>query len=107
MTEAARILGVDRRTVIRWRASGRLAVDATRAELEEMADQRRQNREETPVRLSCHAQRLAERKAEAKARLEDLVKAGQLTVRRLTPADLKRLEQGRARRLLPDDRQAA
>lgn len=112
--EAAKILGIDRRTVIRWRAIGQLPLDATREFLEELAAQRRREEEarrrgETPVRLSLHAQRQQEAKAARLAEIEEQVQAGVLKVRKLTRRDLKRLEQGRARRLLPyeTDRQAA
>ena len=45
MHEAAKILGIDRRTVIRWRAIGQLPLDATREFLEELAAQRRREEE--------------------------------------------------------------
>ena len=72
----------------------------------------RQRQESPPARAKAfsHAERRAEAKAAARARLEEMIASGQLVIRRLTAADLERLEVARARRVspyAPDGRGAA
>lgn len=108
--EMARILDVSDRTVGRWIREGHLSPAATRAEIEGLAERRRQESAEKaspPVELSAHARRRAEAKAEAQARLQEQIDSGELRVRRITAKDLAILEAGRERRLPLSDREVA
>lgn len=119
LLERRRVLGMEKRlatyTSARLEAEQKRRAEAVRrreekerqrrAELQRLREEAEQRREEdSPV--SYHTKR-AEARAAARAEFEELVASGQLKVRKATAEDFQRLEQARARRLLPDDRQAA
>lgn len=106
--EMAEVLGVNVSTIRRWVTTGQVSPDATRAELEELAERRRQELEAKAVELSAHARRQASAKAAARAALQEQIDRGEIKVRRITPEDVARLEAGRERRLpLSDIREVA
>jgi hypothetical protein len=99
----AKALGIRDDGVLRWIADGVLTGNESIEELTERCEELHAFRAQTRRQRRSFRVTVAQRKDEARERIAEQVAAGELVVRQLTPEDVKRLEQARARR----DREAA
>ena len=106
--EMAEVLGVNVSTIRRWVTTGQVSPDATRAELEELAERRRQELEAKAGRAFGPRQAAGVGEGCGAGGAPGAVDRGEIKVRRITPEDVARLEAGRERRLpLSDIREVA